>query len=465
MNSLRNHIERLDKAGDLLRVSERVHWDGEVARTGMELLDVNGPAVLFEDTGKHVRLVNGIYAGRDQFHHPDHHTWSRLRAALSISQPSYESLLHAVAWPTSDTERECIPGDHQEFSTDLHSLGLPTSIEGGGRSRVELAILCVRVDGETKWIPTSGIIQDTGHLTLSVPKLAWDLIDESSASGVAVAIGTPPPVIISAVLRWISTLSNQSAISIAQSFAPIDLLETDAGQLPSESELILLGEVSSDQCEPVSAPVSRWELASPHVSFSLAIDRILGKSDPIVPSIPRSATGRVVPMADDIFITSIVQSASLYRRVNDYWGVTPVQWIQIPVEANLGMCIVSSEILYAGFQWQLANTLFSFSRLFDKVLLLDKDANPIDLAGALDDMWVKAYPSQDWTFSESTAPRATAPSYSKESPTGSRLYIDATWDPNWVEEYIAPRVTFENSFPEEIREQATRLWEDETRNV
>ncbi|MCL7417414.1 MAG: UbiD family decarboxylase, partial [Halalkalicoccus sp.] len=126
----------------------------------------------------------------------------------------------------------------------------------------------------------------------------------------------------------------------------------------------------------------------------------------------------------------------------------------------LGLCLVSSEILYSGFEWQLANVLFSFSDFFDKVLILDEHTEPDDLARALDDMWVKAHPSNDWIFSDPNAPAASIPRYRRDGQTGSRLYINATWDPQWDEEYIAPRVTFENSYPEDVRELSLDKWSD-----
>jgi 4-hydroxy-3-polyprenylbenzoate decarboxylase len=145
--------------------------------------------------------------------------------------------------------------------------------------------------------------------------------------------------------------------------------------------------------------------------------------------------------------------------VNNYWGTAPVEWIRLPAEMGLGMCVVASEILYAGFEWQLSNTLFSFSTLFDKILILDEDTSAADLSRPLDDIWVKAHPSQDWVFSEPSAPAATAPRYRTDGTPGSRLFINATWDPRWDEEYIAPRVTYETSYPEDIRRTVSEMWD------
>ncbi|PYZ02497.1 hypothetical protein C8039_19850 [Halogeometricum sp. wsp3] len=38
--------------------------------------------------------------------------------------------------------------------------------------------------------------------------------------------------------------------------------------------------------------------------------------------------------------------------------------------------------------------------------------------------------------------------------------MNAAWDPRWKETYIAPRVTFQNSFPGNVRDVARALWDE-----
>jgi len=79
----------------------------------------------------------------------------------------------------------------------------------------------------------------------------------------------------------------------------------------------------------------------------------------------------------------LATAATLLHRVNNYWGISPVEWILLPAEAELGVCFVASDILYAGFEWQLANILFSFSSLFDTVVIVDEDVPPDDFGRVL----------------------------------------------------------------------------------
>jgi 4-hydroxy-3-polyprenylbenzoate decarboxylase len=216
--------------------------------------------------------------------------------------------------------------------------------------------------------------------------------------------------------------------------------------------VLIDGEVVRQPAEP-SGVTESWELAVETVPVEFRVTAIATRDSPLVPFSPTKA-----PMADDSLLFGTLESARLYDRVNNYWGVAPVEWVAIPAEAKLGICLVASEVLYAGFEWQLANALFSFSRLFDKVLVLDAETPPVDLARAFDDIWVKANPAHDWEFSEPDAPAAAAPLYRRDAATGSNVYINAAWDPRWDEEYIAPRVNFENSYPEEIRTSVRERW-------
>jgi 4-hydroxy-3-polyprenylbenzoate decarboxylase len=226
----------------------------------------------------------------------------------------------------------------------------------------------------------------------------------------------------------------------------------DAGVVPADAEVVVEGHASLGDAPPPGR-TARWELTTPTTTLDVSVGRVSTRPNPLLPCVPLGE-----PLADDVHVTSLVESARLDARVNGYWGVSPVEWVSLPVEAGLGLCLVASELLYAGFEWQLANTLFAFSSSFDKVVILDADSAVDDLARSLDDMWVKAHPSHDWHFSDDAAPAATAPRY-REDETGSRLYVNAAWNPQWDEEYIAPRVSFETMYPRDVREAVRDRWE------
>ncbi|MHC3437486.1 UbiD family decarboxylase [Natrialbaceae archaeon A-gly3] len=450
MIDVRTQIEQLDDEDDLLTIEELTHWDIEAGAVASEALRANGPALLFEETPGIVRLASGIYAGPDNIDNRERQSWRRLAIALSRVNDSYGDLLESVGSNNEGTPS--VGGnvrDLEHVGADLYSLGLPTPATGG-KPRVSLGVLCVEGSESTHWVPVHGTVQSSSDLRLTVPEQSCELLEPGTR--VTVALGVSAAVLVAAQQKWVQNISNATAPAIASSLDGTTVRETENGAIPANAEVVLEGSVGTSSESSFGRRIS-WELAEPPARLAVHIDGIRVAPDPIVPFSPYHT-----PLADTIHLTSIVEAAALYQRVNNYWGVEPVNWIQLPAETGFGLCIVSSEILYAGFQWQLANALFSFSELFDKVLVLDSDSEPENLAGALDDMWVKAHPTNDWIFSEPHATRSTAPAYYDAETTGTRVYIDATWDPNWDEEYIAPRVSFEECYPENVREQALNLW-------
>ncbi|SFS90557.1 UbiD family decarboxylase [Halostagnicola kamekurae] len=452
--TLRTHLERLADAGELVTIDEQVHWDETAAAVGREAIRCGGPATLFDETPETVRFASGVYGGPSQFSSRSHHPGRRVAQALGLGADcSYVELLeHLSGRETASLEdRRTEPAaTDTDDSGDVHALGLPTV----GTERyplVSLGLLAAENDGTTTWVPIRGQALHNDRLRLSVPEafLEWS----EPESGASVVLGASACSLVAALQGWTQDRTAPAVPERAAGLADVSLSTVGSRVVPADAEVRIDGAIRVVEAAP-RGPSAAWELTCDTATVELRVDEIVTRESPIVSFTP--ATG---PMTDDLHLTSLVEAAQLYRRVNNYWGVSPVEWIQLPVEASLGLCIVSSEILYAGFEWQLANTLFSFSNVFDKVVVLDEQADPTNLARAVNDMWVKAHPANDWTFSEPNAPAATATRYRRDGETGARLYVNATWDPRWDEEYIAPRVTFETTFSENVLEALDERWE------
>lgn len=451
MTAVRALIDRLVDSDEAVTVDKRLHWDGEVTAVAAEAARTGGPGIVFADTPGELGLASGTLAATNGFRSQSPSTWSRLCAALDLESSSYRALLSTIA-TAAEAEPDRAPIEATvSVEPDLYNLGLPT-LEPGGRPTVTLGVIAGKVDSEVTWAPVRGDVQRYDHLRLSVPKAFATRC--APKAEVVVALGMPPGAYFAAIERW--TLDRPDAAVLPRAAGLTDVSVGTHGSIlvPAESESLLAGNITSQVTQP-EGPAAAWEQLCETESIDVSISTITTRPEPIVPIAPLGT-----PLADDVAITGLIEAARLFRRVNNYWGVAPMQWIQLPAEAGLGFCIVSSEILYAGFDWQLANALFSFSDLFDKVLILDEAADPSDLPRAIDNMWVKAHPANDWVFSGPNAPAPTAPEYRTDGEPGSELYINATWDVSWDEEYIAPRVTYENSYPENIRERVEKRWRD-----
>jgi len=478
---LRTHLDRLDAAGDLATVGERVHWADTAAAVAGEAARANGPAVRLTDTGGRATLVGGVFGGPDRLAVRSREPWARIGAALGLGHDAaYLDVLDAlVAARRGGSDPEPADQPAATADADLRALGLP-AVDGADVPGITLGVAAVpapavengtdpeadppetvpdgrRTDPDAvRWLPVCGSVHGSDGLRLSVPAPAGEVPD---GTRVAVALGAPPAALFGATMRWLGESHVAGAPRIADALGPVAVAPTPAGAVPAGSEVLVDATVArtppsgtATETHPTGAPAP-WESAVPTATLRARVSGVRVREDPIVPFSPTGA-----PMADSRHLLSVVESARLYGRVNNYWGVAPAEWLALPVEAGLGICLVASDVLYAGFEWQLANTLFSFSRLFDKVVVLDTETPPMDLGRAFDDVWVKAHPANDWEFSDSEAPAARAPHYRRDGATGANMYVDATWDPRWDEEYIAPRVTFEATYPEEIREAVRADW-------
>ncbi|WP_255193596.1 UbiD family decarboxylase [Natronobeatus ordinarius] len=455
MNSeFRAHVAQLGATDDLLSLETAVHTVDEVATVACEALRRNGPAVRFESTPGAVGLISGAYAGPDQLRRRTRKPWTRLALALGEhDECTYTDLLRRInrlrtSTPVEENPREQRAATPSELT--LGDLGFPV-LPTGDAPVVTLGIMSVQTDGVTSWWPVRGLVNGPHRIRVSIPQLPAEALEERTP--VSIAFGVPAAALIGGYLPWLKSVRQRDPFPPTAVPDDVPVAETVGGLLPASAELVIEGIVGG-AAEPLGEPLAGWERLSDCGQATVDVDQVLCREESIVPFVPLGA-----PLSDDIHIAGVLEASKLYERVNNYWGVSPMKWLAILPEARLGLCIVSSEILYAGFEWQLANALFTFSDSFDKVLILDSDVEPMALGRALADLWVKAHPSHDWTFSDDDAPAATAPLYRRDGSTGKRLYINATWDPSWEAEYIAPKVSFENSYPEELKAEIRRSWD------
>ena len=468
MTSFRDHVEALRRRGDTIVVAERTHWADLAVAVATEAAEANGPAVVMTETGGGVDLVSGAYGGTDQMTGSDGLPWGRLANGLGLSEGlDYRGLIDSIIGvfatrsapvrePLAATERDCT----------LRSLGLP--ILGDQNPTITLGLASIRGDNRSVWSPVRGTIHRSDRLRVSLPTAAADSLD--TGTPVTIALGVPIAAYAMATAQWGGRRAGRSSVSDARLAASaldgVALADCAGGDVPSSSEVVVETRVIERDVAGTERRVARadrgvsgddpregWELTTSTRGVELEVMGISTRDDPTVPFSPLGAA-----MADDVHVAGLVESARLHHRINNYWGADPVEWIALPAEARLGICLVASEILYAGFEWQLANALFSFSPLFDKIIVLDAETPPDDRSQAFDDVWVKAHPAHDWTFSESDAPPATVPAYRHDGRAGSRVYVNAAWDPGWDEEYIAPQVSFEQSYPKEIRDAVRERW-------
>lgn len=449
---LRDHVAALRTAGDLVGIEDRLSSAAEPFAVAAEAARANGPALVFEDAPGVGRPVAGATGGPDGTLRRDRLPRARIARGLGLAPDvGYTVLLERIAGLAgAAAEPETGTAAAEPRETDVAALSLPRP-GTAGEATITAGALAVRAGGETRWAPVRGTVRGRRELRVHVPE---SVARAATGASVRVALGIPPAAAAAASVGAVAggIAWSASPPAVAAGLAGTAVTETEPA-VPASSEVIVDATATAAD-DPPAGPRARWEAATPTASLSLTVTGVAARPDPLLPVVPLGE-----PLADDRHLTGLVEAARLYARVNGYWGVSPVEWVALPVEAGLGLCLVASELLYAGFEWQLANTLFSYGDLFDKVVVLDAGVSPDDLGRALDDIWVKAHPSRDWVFGEASAPAPSAPAYRADGETGSRLYVNAAWDPAWDAEYIAPEVGFEATYDADFRAAVRDRWE------
>ena len=446
------YLRGLDGDGDLLTLADDDRADVPPDVVAAEALRASGPAIRY-DRAAGVDLASGAFSGPDGMQRRDAQPWSRLALGLGLDpDASFGSVLETITNLGPAGESDGPTYDRQAASRTLdgvQSLALPQGADDVWPA-LTLGIASVATVEGTHWAPIHGSIVGEETLRVRTPTALAGL--EDGEVTISIALGVPPAALTAAYLL---AVTEQVAVPVQTCGVADDvsLVPTNGGLVPSATEVVIETTIADRNPDFQSDRREAWEYCLESTPLALSVERVLATDEPVVPFSP---VGQ--PLADDLHLTGVTTAATLSHRVNNYWGISPVEWVLLPAEAELGICVVATDVLYAGFEWQLANILFTFSSLFDTVIIVDEGVPPTDLGRVLGDIWVKAHPSRDWIFSDASAPAAKRPRYRQDGETGARLYVNAAWDPRWEDSYIAPRVTFETSFPPAVRKAARTVW-------
>ena len=452
MTAFRTHLEFLRKTDDHLTLERPERPSPQVVAA--EAMRASAPALEFESPGG-VGLASGVYGGVDQLDRRARYPWTRLGIGLGVDRdPSYVDVLEAlIALGDSIDDRDVTYVARAASATErgVRDLALPTPPDEAW-PRFTLGLCAVGDDDGSYWAPIHGTVLDGNTVRARVPAALAGRLHRGEA--VTIALGVPAEALAATLLLTVTDRLG-APIEDRGVGAAVPVVPTAGGVVPGSSEVVLETAVAERQPETRSAKRAFWERLVDGATLTLDVQRTFTREEPVVPFTPLGT-----PLSDDLGLAALSTAAWLYERANGYWGVSPVEWVLLPAGSRLGLCIVATEMLYAGFEWQLANFLFSLSRWFDKVVVVDAEVSPRELGRVLGDVWVKAHPARDWLFSEPDAPAARLPAYGRDGETGARLYVDATWDPRWRPEYVAPRVSFVDSYPAELRAAVRESWTD-----
>jgi 4-hydroxy-3-polyprenylbenzoate decarboxylase len=143
-------------------------------------------------------------------------------------------------------------------------------------------------------------------------------------------------------------------------------------------------------------------------------------------------------------------------------GGQPLRWFQIPPDWNLGIGVACAFNASQGIVQRLSHYVFGISNLFDKLIIVDSDIYPTQLATAVGDMINKAHPLRDYRVIPEGFPPAVMPYYGELEPGKGtpRTYIDACFPAWWTPEERPSILGWENTFPKEIKDKVIKRWKE-----
>jgi 4-hydroxy-3-polyprenylbenzoate decarboxylase len=184
------------------------------------------------------------------------------------------------------------------------------------------------------------------------------------------------------------------------------------------------------------------------------VTAVTHRKNPILP-----LTVETAPGSDAINMTSIMHSVKLFSILKMYHRA--VKWILCPSEQRMGMCIVSTPNIYNGYIYQLSTLIFTYTNLFDKMLVLDTDVNAEDFCEIWHEMLNKANPMHDWYQSDDDGRVPENAKYNVPPGKGGTLHIDATWDLLRSKEDIGLKIKWNYIYPEKIRDRVKASWHED----
>ena len=473
MRSLREFIKKLEELGDLATVKKETDSNLETAAITAMSYRQGGPALQFSKIKgfPNYSLVGGLYTGPGNLYLEKRKYWRRAAIGLDMDpkipykgfQAGFlERRTHKI-FPLEVAKGPCKEEIITGKNVDITKLPIPMLHQKDGGRYNTLHTLIVK-DLDTDWVSWTShrvMVIDGNRLTGPIPEesSAGQIYENYKKAGkpmpFAIAIGAPPAVTLISNM-YIPKGESPAALAGGVNLDPIELVkaETNALFVPSQSEIIIEGEVSPKETSSEGPFPAYWFYEGKRPQPVYNIKAITKRKDAIIPF---SVDG--VKPSDTHNLLSLMISVELQRRLIEERNI-PVFWTQMPLEFNLNVAIVCAPMLFHGLVLWISRYLLSQSRglgsLFSKVIVVDERTPDISLEDAINDVIYRCHPNRGYHFTEG-APigpnMRCASAEQKRFGSISGLYLDTGWPKEWTADDIPRRVSLEGSFPKALLEK------------
>jgi 4-hydroxy-3-polyprenylbenzoate decarboxylase len=276
-----------------------------------------------------------------------------------------------------------------------------------------------------------------------------------------VFLGGDPSCFLSAAMPLAPGIS-ETEIAGGLTQDPIEMVpaETIDMLVPGNAELVIEGELLPNVRKEEGPFAEYVRYSERTLQPVMKIKAITHREKPIIPFVMEGCK-----VSDSMVIISIGVSVELKRGL-DTERMFKVRWVNLPVEFKLSLVVVATQVPYRGYNYFIAKYLLSKKRKswFDKIMIVDSDIVPVDLWEVINDFAQKTdvRPGKGVIIEELEYPLTPTAGWAtkaeRERGAARALVFDCTWKDNWPKEEIPVRITFENSFPQEIQDKVIANW-------
>lgn len=473
----RPFLELLREEQEMVTVSEEVSWNVEAGALAAKCIELDGPAMHFDnvrDYNGRFSLASGLYASPTDIYPKRRRPWIRLSLAMDRDrdttyaqlQQYFEDAIEQGGIKPIEVNKSLWEVRAEGADVNLFDLPFPIIHEGDGGRYSSLNTIIVQ-DPETEAVSWS----NERFMVVSKDAIVVRMIEDSPLTTIynkyqklgrpmpfAIAIGVDSSIPIGTAIFMEGITGGLPAADVAGYLAgePIELVRAKTSTLlvPASAEIVIEGVAmpGENALEGPYAGMIRVEQRSTQPLW-----RVTAVSYRDNPVLPFDVTG--IKGSDSLTIKAVAHSYKLLRVLNTlWWGYRCARWVYCPISMRLGMCVVSAEPVYPGFEFLISRAVFSCSHWFDKLMIVDTGCDAEELARIMGDLLQKASPVHGFHFSGLDAAVPHNAKYPTPEGVTGRMYVNATFDPTWPKELLPTRVAFETCWPKDIQEKVIANW-------
>lgn len=465
---LRQFIEALERTGDLIRIKDEVSWDLEAGAISRRACELSGPATLFErikDYPEGYRILGGPLA-----------TWRRVAIAMGLSPETSVREIHRTyeqrverpvkpvvlkSWPH---KRNIMLGE----DVDLYNFPAPMchELDGGRYIGTWDLVVCKDLNSDwTNWGMYRFMIHNRRFLVgLPFPAshLGMLLRGEFLATGqpmpVAVLIGADPLCSLAAATGYRQRESEADfAGGLRQEAVELVKCQTNELLVPANAEIVIEGEILPDATAPEGpfGEYTGYRHEADQMGTLVRVSAVTYRDSPIM-----TMSNLGVPPDDSSVAGALGVTVALKRRLLRH-GI-PVTDVFLPPEGASHLVVVGVKSGGREVAKKVRDVLTGRRAYYTKIMVVDEDVDVFDLRQVLHAFSVKCHSFRGVFLNQREGIGSIAtPCYSREEReklVGATALFDCTWPPEWPRDEIPSKMSFEDAYPQEVKDKALAKW-------